>query len=319
MLSAFIDHLWQSIACTAIFGSLVFATRRNSAGLQLWLWRLAALKFLLPFSLLFALGGWLGFPVRHNAVPPPAALVDLVSGGLSIASPAANHDWPTAATVVMLVIALGLSSVCGMVIFRELRRARALREAEDARISADWKDQPPPLRFWQSSLLAAALLLAVSLPVIAGAVRDRQWRQAVLAFDQEALRSASIVITEAPPGAGLQSRIDASDHGVAIHNINLQDLVSLVYGIGKFEVFGGAMPWLEYPRYDVRVTGPLRAPEVFDPYSLRQPMTDYLYQQFGVSIRVNGTCQKPCKDHESFVIERLPRCTRLLSAHPGCG
>ena len=78
------------------------------------------------------------------------------------------------------------------------------------------------------------------------------------------------------------------------------------------------MPWLEYPRYDVQVVGPLRAPQVFDPYSLRQLVTDYLYDQFGVSIRVNGACQQPCKDHESFVIERLPRCTRLLSAHPGC-
>jgi hypothetical protein len=47
-------------------------------------------------------------------------------------------------------------------------------------------------------------------------------------------------------------------------------------------------------------------------------MTHHLYQQFGVSIRVNGNCEKPCKDYESIQIERLPRCTRLLSAHPGC-
>lgn len=319
MLAGFIDHLWQSIVCTAIAWGLVFVTRRNSAALQLWLWRIAALKFLLPFSLLFALGAWLGFPVRHSAIPPPAGVVELVTNGLSVAAPAATLDWPAAGIAAALVLALGLSAVCGLLIFRGLRAAQAARVAEDARIAADWNYQPLPLGFWQSALLAALLLFTVSLPVIAGATRDRQWRQVVLAFDQEALRSAGIVITEAPPGAGVLTRVDASDHGVAIHNINLQDLVSLVYGIGKFEVFGGAMPWLEYPRYDVRVTGPLRAPEVFDPYSLRQPMTDYLYQQFGVSIRVNGTCQKPCKDHESFVIERLPRCTRLLSAHPGCG
>jgi len=138
----------------------------------------------------------------------------------------------------------------------------------------------------------------------------------MLAIDEVALQSAGIVMHEAPAGAGILSRVSAQSTGVEIRNINLQDLVSLVYGIGKFEVFGGAMPWLEYPRYDVRITGPVRAPEVFDPYSLRQPMTNYLYQQFGVSIRVNGSCQKPCKDYESFVIERLPRCPHLLSAHP---
>jgi hypothetical protein len=65
------------------------------------------------------------------------------------------------------------------------------------------------------------------------------------------------------------------------------------------------MPWLSEPRYDVFVTGPVRQPAAFDPYSLKQPMTNYLYAQFGVSIRVNGACQKPCKDFDSFVIERL--------------
>jgi hypothetical protein len=316
MLTGLIDHLWQSIACAAITGGVVFLTRHNSATLQLWLWRLAALKFLLPFSLLFALGGWLGFPVRHSAIPPPAAVIELVSHGLSVAAPAENFDlvasWAAAALTVLLVVA----AACLVMIFRGLRRARRLRAEEQARLAADWNYQPPPLGFWQSSLLATVALCTVTLPLIAGATRDRQWRQAMLAIDEVALQSAAIVMDEAPAGAGILSRVTAHPTGVEIRNINLQDLVSLVYGIGKFEVFGGAMPWLEYPRYDVRITGPVRAPEVFDPYSLRQPMTNYLYQQFGVSIRVNGRCQKPCKDYESFVIERLPRCPHLLSAHP---
>jgi hypothetical protein len=318
MLAAFIDHLWQSSVFTAMVAGLVLATRRNSAALQFWLWRVAALKFVLPFGALFALGGWIGFPVRHSASPPPTPLVDMVSRGLSIAAPVTTSELGAVATALALLAALSVTAVCGRMIHLGLRRARQLRDAQHARSVADWHDQPPPLGFWQSALLAGFALLAFSLPVIAGATRDRQWRQYVLAIDQEALRSAGIVIAEAPAGAGILERVEATDHGVSIHNINLQDLVSLVYGIGKFEVFGGAMPWLEYPRYDVQVTGPLRAPEVFDPYALREPMTNYLYQQFGVSIRVNGTCQKPCKDYESFVIERLPRCTRLLSAHPGC-
>jgi hypothetical protein len=319
MLAGLIDHLWQSIFCCAIVCGLAFTVRHDAAELQLWLWRLAAVKFLAPFGLLFALGGWLGFPVRHSAIPPPAAVVRLVSRGLSVAAPAATLDWPTAVTVAALVITLGLAGVCGVLIVRGTRRAMQLREAEIARRAVDWNDQPASLGFWQSALLATVALLAVSLPVIAGATRDRLWRQEMLSFDQLALQSASIVIVETRPGAGLSTHVDATNDGVEIHNINLQDLVSLVYGIGKFEVFGGAMPWLEYPRYDVRIVGPVRAPEVFDPYALREPMTNYLSQQFGVSIRVNGACQKPCNEHESFVIERLPRCTRLLSAHPGCG
>ena len=63
---------------------------------------------------------------------------------------------------------------------------------------------------------------------------------------QQALLSAKIAMSEAPAGIGVLSRVSASPDGVTIRNINIQDLVSLVYGIGKFEVFGGAMPWLEF-------------------------------------------------------------------------
>jgi hypothetical protein len=287
--------------------------------LQIWLWRLAALKFLLPFSLLFALGGWLGFPVRHSAVPPPAVVIDLVSRGLSLAAPATTHELSTLWTAVALATVLFATAACNAVILRGVLYSHRLRTEERARAAADWHHQPAPLGFWQASLLSAVAILTFSLPMIAGATRDRLWRQAVLAIDQEALLSAGILISEAPAGAGVLSHVDAAARGVTIRNINLKDLVSLVYGIGKFEVFGGAMPWLEYPRYDVQVSGPVRAPEVFDPYSLRQPMTNYLYQQFGVSIRVNGSCQQPCKDYESFAIERLPRCSRLLGPHPECG
>src|SRR3954464_14634772 len=91
MLAGFIDHLWQSVAFGAMVFGLAYLLRRNSALLQLWLWRIAALKFLLPFSLLFAFGAWLGFPVRHSAVPPPAAVSELVSRGLSVAAPAQTY------------------------------------------------------------------------------------------------------------------------------------------------------------------------------------------------------------------------------------
>src|SRR4051812_34622265 len=241
MLTSLVDHLWQSIACSAVVCGLVFVARRNSATLQLWLWRLAALKFLLPFSLLFALGGWLGFPVRHSAVPPPATVVDLVSRGLLVAAPAGTFDLPASWAAAVLVALLGIAAACLAMILRGLRRAERLQVEQRARLAADWNYQPPPPGFWQSSLLASVALCTASLPVIAGATRDRQWRQAVLGVDQVALQSAGISIKEVAAGSGILSRVTAHSGGVEIRNINLQDLVSLVYGIGKFEVFGGAM------------------------------------------------------------------------------
>jgi hypothetical protein len=316
MLAAFIDHLWQSVAFSAIVFGVACLTRGNSAALQLWLWRVAAVKYLVPFALLYALGGWLGFPVRHSAIPPPPALAALVSDGLSVAAPAQTFALQPLVAALALVMLVAAAVACLWNIIRQLRHAQRRRHEEAASLEADFQYRPAPLKFWQSTLLASITLFMVSLPLVAGATRDRQRRQEILAIDQQALRSANIAMSEAPAGIGILSRVTADAGGVTIRNINIQDLVSMVYGIGKFEVFGGAMPWLEYPRYDVRVTGPVRAPEVFDPYALRQPMTQYLYDQFGVSIRVNGSCQKPCKDHESFVIERLPRCPRPLGPHP---
>ena len=318
MLAGFIDHLWQSVAFAALVAGVAFLTRRNPAALQLWLWRIAALKFLLPFSLLFALGGWLGFPVRHSAIPPPPLVTELVSSGLSVAAPAQTAGVGVPWSLLALLVSGIGAAACLWAVRARLGRARQRSDAEATRVAADWNDQPPPLRLWQSTLLAGAALFTVSLPLVAGATRDRLWRQQVLALDQQALLMAKVAMNESPAGIGIRTRITAGPDGVLIRNINIQDLVSLVYGIGKFEVFGGAMPWLEYPRYDVKIIGPLRAPAAFDPYSLRRPVTNYLYDEFGVSIRVNGTCQQPCKDHESFVIERLPKCTRLLSAHPAC-
>jgi len=312
MLAGIIDHLWQSIAFAAIVFGVAYLTRRNAAALQLWLWRIAALKFLLPFGLIYALGGWLGFPVRHSAIPPPATLTEWVSKGLSIAAPALTISGRPLVAVLALVLLIFTTAACLWALVGRLKLAQRRRDEEAVRMEADYGFQPKPLNFGQAVLLASVTLLTVSLPVIAGATRDRQWRQEILAIDQQALVTAKIAMNEAPEGLGLLSRVTASNDGVMIRNISIKDLVSMVYGIGQFEVFGGSMPWLSYPLYDVRVTGPVHQPAAFDPYSLRQPVTNYLYAQFGVSIRVNGTCQKPCKDFESFVIERLPRCPRPL-------
>ncbi len=57
------NHLWQSTAMAAVAAVLAFVLRTNHARSRYWLWLAASLKFLLPFSVLAAvgarLGGWL--------------------------------------------------------------------------------------------------------------------------------------------------------------------------------------------------------------------------------------------------------------------
>jgi hypothetical protein len=295
-MTPLIDHLWQFLVFTGLVGMATWWTRANAAELRLWMWRAAALKFLLPFSLLVAIGGWLGFPVRHTAIAPPSWLVRAVQVLEPWTAPANAFDDSRSTQVVALLVLLAGAAFCATWIRRSLRTTR---EAAGA-------GAPASLGFFKTAALAGMALCLLAAPVLAGAIHDRVLRQEALAIDTQRLRSADISLSEAPHRFGMRTEIVAGGDGVLIHHVNLQDLVALVYGIDQFEVFGGALPWLEEPYYDVRITGSIHAPTLFDPYSLRQRVTDYLSHEYGVAIRVNGSCQEPCLNQQSFTVERLP-------------
>jgi hypothetical protein len=305
-MATLLDHLWQSTLVVLLIWLLAMLLRSQGTALHLWLWRIAALKILLPFGLLFALGEWLGFPVRHSAIPPPDALRAAVASASQWTSPlqAFTPTGPVYLGAALLLLAI--AALCGWGVARELALATRQYRENLARIERDpWLDTPP-VGMFKATTLAAAAFCCVTAPVLAGALHDRVRRQEALAVDIAGLQHAVITLTETPSRFGARSEILPRSDGVLIRHINLQDLVALVYGIGEFEVFGGALPWLSSPHYNVEVRGPVSAPAVFDPYSLRQPVTDYLFHEYGVSIRVNGNCQEPCLNQESFVVERIP-------------
>ena len=164
MLAGIIDHLWQSIAFAAIVFGVAYLTRRNSAALQLWLWRIAALKWLLPLGLLYALGGWLGFPVRHSAIPPPATLTEWVSTGLSIAAPALTFDFkPLGAALALAAARLRHRGLpVGHCPAAESCPAAARRGSRAHGSGLQFPARP--LNFWQSALLASGTLLTSHYP-----------------------------------------------------------------------------------------------------------------------------------------------------------
>jgi hypothetical protein len=65
VLAALVDHLWQSILTLAILAAGAALARANAAIVRLWIWRIAALKFVAPFSALFFIGACLGFPIKN--------------------------------------------------------------------------------------------------------------------------------------------------------------------------------------------------------------------------------------------------------------
>jgi bla regulator protein BlaR1 len=61
---ALANHLWQSTLFAGIAGLLTLTLRQNRAQVRYWLWLLASTKFLVPFSLLVAVGSHLGSSAR---------------------------------------------------------------------------------------------------------------------------------------------------------------------------------------------------------------------------------------------------------------
>src|SRR6266576_3587722 len=66
------DHLWQSTLFAVVAGLLTLILRNNHARARYWLWLAASMKFLIPFSLLVAMGSHL--PWSHGSAGTKAGL-----------------------------------------------------------------------------------------------------------------------------------------------------------------------------------------------------------------------------------------------------
>ena len=98
------NHLWQSTLFVVLAAILSFALRKNQARVRYWVWLTASVKFLIPFSLLIALGSYLAKP----RVSTPAQVIvysaveDFSQPFAGQQMPVIFHPAPTAAPVSLL-------------------------------------------------------------------------------------------------------------------------------------------------------------------------------------------------------------------------
>jgi CubicO group peptidase (beta-lactamase class C family) len=298
-MTAFADHLWQSLLFIALACVLVALTRRHSAKVRLWLWRAAALKLLLPFSLLVALGGWLGFPVRFPGDPPPARMVALVA---EYAPWFSVEGWfqSTAARGALLAALLVAAAAAACFIFWSIN-AEALRSrSEELRLEADPDDREASVGFVRAALMTACAIVLLALPLLAGSVRASAHAYDVLEANTLTLSEARVTLRPAKPGLGSRYFVSVDPGGVLIRNITVRELTAMAYGVNRFFVRGkhfreeDDVDWLVDSRHDVHIEGPVIEAGKFDTYALRQAITRALARTFGLEIYVNSECQKPC-------------------------
>src|ERR1039458_4843958 len=124
------NHLWQSTGFAAVAVLLALALRANTARARYWLWLTASVKFLIPFSVLAAIGGSLGrwlvptvpvsrFPsVMEEIVKPFTPLQDALLPAASVPLPA------TPALLPPVLLALWLCGFAAVLLYWWVRWRR---------------------------------------------------------------------------------------------------------------------------------------------------------------------------------------------------
>jgi bla regulator protein blaR1 len=105
MISALLDHLWQSTLFCGGIWLLALALRGNRAAVRHGLWVAASIKFLVPFSALFSAGAFLNFVTPADGGPPLSALE--IAAPVMTPVVSLRDAAQTPAPVLLIVLAAG--------------------------------------------------------------------------------------------------------------------------------------------------------------------------------------------------------------------
>jgi len=123
-LSPVANHLWQSTVFAIAAGLLPLALRKNRAAVRYWIWFAASMKFLIPFSLLTAIGRQFESSAVAVVTPPQFAAVIHQASQPFVRS---THALPLSAspsqTLPELLVAVWLCGiVLGLIFWMRLQR-----------------------------------------------------------------------------------------------------------------------------------------------------------------------------------------------------
>ena len=123
MWNELVNHVWQSTLVAAAIAAIAALLRDDAAHSRYWLWWAASVKFLVPFSLLTALGGAI-----REAGAPRIELADWSSTLGVLAEPMPDATgWAPLRMALLVLWAVGFAAVVGNWIVRAVKVRSLLR------------------------------------------------------------------------------------------------------------------------------------------------------------------------------------------------
>ena len=165
------------------------------------MWRVAAIKLLLPFSLFFAIGSWFGFPVSFAGDPPPAYLVNLVHLAEPWFSAGEWFDATTARTSTFGFLLLATAATARL-IFGNIHKEAGRAAIERFRLEVSPDDREPNPGFLRTALITVCPLIVLSIPLLGGAIRGSVHAHEVLMTNTRNLSQAPAVLRPRGPAWG---------------------------------------------------------------------------------------------------------------------
>ena len=183
-MTALLDHLWQSTLFALPLSALTLLLHRHAAAARFWLWFAASVKFLVPFSVLMALGAALTWPVAPMLPGGPALEVLQDTAAPFTNTPAASLvPDGTTAWIMLLIATWAAGTLLALLIWgmRWLKLRALVRAARPLAISA-------PLPVLTSSAPIEPGLIGIFRPVLMlpdgiQARLNRQEMDAILAHE----------------------------------------------------------------------------------------------------------------------------------------
>ena len=131
-MTSIIDHLWQSTVFAGVAWLITLLLRENRARTRYWIWLAASLKFLVPLSLLVAVGSrveWRTAPPLAAAISPVIYEIVTPSAPLRAQAPVISHA-PQLPVVLFAIWAMGALGIAISWLIRWNRMRALFRRAQ---------------------------------------------------------------------------------------------------------------------------------------------------------------------------------------------